>query len=66
MTPDSEITSAAVRMIRDHGPDAAGRAAFQAAKLWKEGDRDGWALWRVIATTIRTMQACDPVQKSRS
>jgi hypothetical protein len=53
-------------MIRDHGPDAAGRAAFQAAKLWKEGDRDGWALWRVIATTIRTMQACDPVKKSRS
>jgi hypothetical protein len=64
MTPDSEITSAALRMIRDHGPDAAGRAAFQAAKLWNQGDRDGWALWRVIATTIRAMQDGEAVRRS--
>lgn len=60
MTPDAEITSTAVRMIRDHGADAAGRAAFQAAKLWNDGDRDGSALWRVIATTIRSLQASAP------
>jgi hypothetical protein len=60
MTPDAEITSAAVRMIRDHGADAAGRAAFQAAKLWNEGDREGCAMWRVIATTIRSLQTSAP------
>lgn len=61
MTPDAEILSAAMRIIRDHGPDAAGAAAGQAAKLWREGDKTGWAMWRVIATTTRTIQADDPV-----
>jgi hypothetical protein len=53
MSNDAEILSAALRMIRDHGPDAAGQAAMRAAKLLDEGDKQASEVWRAIATRIR-------------
>jgi hypothetical protein len=60
MTPETEIVSAALRMIRDYGLAAAERADGRAAKHLREEDKDGCALWQKIAETIRAVQADDP------
>jgi hypothetical protein len=60
MTPETEIVSAALRMIRDYGLSAAERADRRAATHLREEDEEGWALWQKIAKTIRAVQADDP------
>jgi hypothetical protein len=60
MTPETEIVSAALRMIRDYGLSAAERADRRAETLLREGDKDGCAMWHKIAETIRAVQADDP------
>ena len=59
MTPETEIVSAALRMIRSYGSFAAGRADQEAEMLLGEGDKHGCVLWQKIAETIRAVQADD-------
>jgi hypothetical protein len=60
VTPETEIVSAALRMIRDYGLSAAERADRRAAAFLRDNDKDGCVLWQKIAETIRAVQADDP------
>lgn len=61
MIPESEIVSAALRIIRDHGQDAAEQADKQAAQHLRDGDTENSALWQRIALKVREILADDPV-----
>ena len=61
MIPESEIVSAALRIVRDHGEDAARQADKQAAQHLRDGDAESAAMWQRIAAKVRDILADDPV-----
>jgi len=60
VTPETEIVTAALRMIRDYGFAAAERADQRSEAFLRDNDEESAALWRKVAETIRAVQADDP------
>ena len=55
MIDDKDIWRAATLLVRQHGDDALSVARRRADDLAIEGDIEGCAVWRLIATAVQDL-----------
>lgn len=57
MTGELDVYRSAHLLIKQHGPDAAIRAAMKADAFLEQGDVDGHSVWIRIKKAIEELQA---------
>ena len=65
MTSDLDIYRAAKLLVDRHGDEAPSHAAMRADELLKDGDVDGYAIWKQILKAIDELLAKEPPEGVR-
>ncbi len=60
MIPDLDIYRAANVIIKQYGEDAPIHAAMRADATLEAGDRDGYAVWKLILRAVEELRAAAP------
>lgn len=55
LPPDTDIPTAAIALVREHGDTATIFAAMEADACLDAGDMDGSAHWRLVIVALRVM-----------